>query len=314
MFHNLPIKIVSVVLAIIFWLFVVSLENVYVRLPAQIPVTAFNKGEEVALTTPLPSISLGIRTDDPLLERSLTETDFEAYIDLSNVGVGEHTLPISVTARNSHVSVVRIEPAEVTITLEPIKQKFITLTAKTTGAPARGYMIKGVDIEPQSITVSGGDSILRRITRGEVMVAVAADVENTFSLLDAPVNFYDESGAKVEGVSLDNTKISATVRIEKTISTKEVGVHPVLKGSLVNATVKSVSVDPVLMSVEGDEEILKALETVDTAAIDLSTIRTDGDFKSVVRKVALQLPAGVTLSSRTNFMVSVTITFQPTTP
>lgn len=309
MFHNFPLKVVSLVLALFFWFFVVSLESIYIKLTAEIPVTAFNKGEQVALTTPLPIIKLGIRTDDPLLERSLTAADFEAYIDLSNISVGQHTLPVSVTSRNAHVSVVHVEPAEVTVILEQVKQKYISLTAKTVGQPARGFTVRGVDISPKSVTVSGAESVLKRVVRGEVRVEVGANAKDSFVIDQAPVIFYDANDAKIDGVTFEGQKISASVEIEKSNSTKQVGVHPNIKGSAANMTVKEILVDPSLITIEGAPDVIEKIETLESAAIDIT-----GAKKDVNRKIAIVLPAGVKLSDGSPATVTVTIQFEQTLP
>ncbi|MEK9133075.1 MAG: hypothetical protein AAB606_05215, partial [Patescibacteria group bacterium] len=76
MFKNLPLKILSLVLATVFWVFVVSLENNFVQFPEQIPIQVFNLAPDLALTGQLGTVKLGLRAADVGIMRSLSANDF----------------------------------------------------------------------------------------------------------------------------------------------------------------------------------------------------------------------------------------------
>ena len=64
MFKHLHIKIFSLLLAIVFWIFVVSLENNFVELPNAVPVEVFNLAPDLAIATKLGEVRLTVRSSD----------------------------------------------------------------------------------------------------------------------------------------------------------------------------------------------------------------------------------------------------------
>ena len=79
---NLRFKILALVFAAIFWVFVVSMENTFYKLPDAVPVHVFNQAEDLALASEIGSVSLMLRADETVALKTLSAGDFEAYIDL----------------------------------------------------------------------------------------------------------------------------------------------------------------------------------------------------------------------------------------
>lgn len=212
MFKNIPLKIFSLLLATIFWIFVVSLENTFYKLPAEIPIQVFNRAENLALASILPSVHLTLRTADPLALRNLSPNDFEAYVDLRNAGAGKAHVAVSVTSKNPQVSVMRIEPSEVEVELEPVREKIVSVTPKIKGRLGTGFQIESVKLLRETVTVSGAESLLKKIAKGEVEIKLTGKEEENVTK-QGTVKIFGEEGVLLEGLQIEPETVTALVTI-----------------------------------------------------------------------------------------------------
>lgn len=287
MLKNLPLKILSLVAAGVFWMFVVSLENTFLQLPEEVPMQVFNQAEELALVGDLGGVRLTLRTENGVLLRNLRANDFEAYIDLRDVGVGLHRLPVSVTTRNSQVNVARVEPAEMEVRLEPVREKLVTLKLDVQGVPARGFRLVSSKLSRESVTISGAESVLKAIA--EAKASVALDGTELGEVTKTPeIQFFNREKQAVSGIKIVGEEPEVLLTVKQSELEKSVGVRPVMMGALSDGVLKRVSVEPAVVTLLGSPEVLSALDMVETQKIDLKEVT--GSFE---KRVKLVLPADV---------------------
>lgn len=291
MFKNLSLKFLAIVLAVIFWFFVVSLENTFFRFPDEVPIQVFNQAQDLALATKLKAVHLAVRVADPVTLRTLSAGDFEAYIDLRNVGAGTRKVTVFVTSKNPQVSVVKIEPSEVEVVLEPLREKTVTLKVEQIGQPFKGYKIDSVVLSRDQIKVAAAESVLKKI--GQVKAEVRLDgTEDSKVSKPVVVKVYDTLGVLLEGVVVkDSDSIEAIVSVSASETQRELGVRPRFLGSVTNGVVKSVSTDPAVVTVSGSRELLDSLSSLETEMIDLNSATN-----SFEKTIKLILPPGVQLA------------------
>lgn len=289
MLKNLPLKILSLVAAGVFWMFVVSLENTFLQLPEEVPVQVFNQAEDLALVGDLGGVQLTLRTENGVLLRNLRANDFEAYIDLRDVGVGQNRLPVSVTTRNSQVNVARVTPSEMDVRLEPVREKLVTLKLVVQGAPPRGFRVESSKLSRESVTISGAESVLKTIA--EAKASVALDGTERSEVTKKPViQFFNIEKQVVSGIKIVGEEPEVLISVTQSEVEKTVGVKPIFTGALVDQVLKKVSVEPAVLVITGSPEVLEKIETLDTPKIDLSGV--NGSFE---RRVKVVLPAAVKL-------------------
>lgn len=291
MFRNLPLKIFSLFLAALFWFFIISLESRFVQVPGEVAIQAFNLAPNTALSSKLGTAKIGVRVEDTLRAANLKPGDFEAYVDLSVTGVGRSMVRVSVSSKNPSVSVVRIEPREVEVFIEPLREKLVRISGRVTGAPASGYAVESVTLAPSAVSVLGADAQLKRIARAEAVGALDGTEAASFSTTRLAVAFYDTVGRTVEAVQMKETELTAQINLKATRVTKQVGVRAILNGSPQTGFVKAVEVIPALVSITGSQEKLSAISALETETIDLS--KESASFEKVVR---LALSDGITVS------------------
>ncbi|MBI4994160.1 hypothetical protein HZC21_00740 [Candidatus Peregrinibacteria bacterium] len=304
MLKNLHFKILALVFAAIFWAFVVSMENTFFKLTETVPIKVFNQSEDLALTSDLGNVELILRADDSVVTKTLSASDFEAYVDLKNAGAGNFKTSVFVTSKNPRVSVLKIEPAEVEIELESVEEKTIAVSSAVKGEPANGFELKSAKLSVQAITVSAASSVLKKIGQAKAEIKLRGTEEEDFEA-EANVKVYDREGNILEGVFVKTEDVKIAVKIIETESVKQVGIKANLVGEAENMTVKKVEVNPAVVLVQGQKEVLGKIEIIETEKIDLK-----GAQASFEKKVKIVLPTGVSLAEGEKAEVSVKVSVE----
>lgn len=215
MFSNLKYKILAALASSVFWIFLVSLESTFFVLPQEVEVAAFNMSPELAIAGDLPGVRLTLKTNDSIPIHSIAPDDFEAYIDLRNIGVGIQTVPVLVRSKNADVNVLRAVPSEIKINIEPMRSKSIALIIKAEGKPADGYMIDRTELSQKDISVSAAQSAVNGITLAQAVI-ILDGTEKQDTVKPVQVRFYSRDGEEVKDFLIQNdAQITAHVFIKK---------------------------------------------------------------------------------------------------
>ena len=199
--NNMWMKILSVVIAVLIWLFVANTNDpVVTKRFYSIPVKVMNEdaltkrgyayeildGEEVNITVKGKSS----------IVRSMGISDFQAIADFSKLSKVD-AVPIDVTAKKysdqlditlGTTNTMKIKKDEVVTISVPVN-----VTAK--GDPAEGYAVGRVTSTPNLIKVSGPENLLS--SAKEIRATVSVDgISHDVTATDKPV-LYDEEGKKI---------------------------------------------------------------------------------------------------------------------
>ncbi len=123
--HNLNLKIISLVLAILLWFYVQSYKNPEVnRSISDVPITITGEdvigdsGFVVSDSSKNLKVIVTVTAKRSMLKR-LDPSDFTAVIDVSNCNSAEnHSLPVRVHSTNSSVSVAKIMPEKISVEID----------------------------------------------------------------------------------------------------------------------------------------------------------------------------------------------------
>lgn len=308
MFKHLSLKIFALLCAVIFWGFVVSLENNFYKLPDAITVQVFNQAPELALASKPNTVTLTLRSQDADVFKTLVASDFEAYVDLRTVGAGTHTLPVSVTSKNSTVSVMKVEPAEVSVELSPVREKTISIKPAVKGEPAKGFKVESVKLEREIIDVRGAENILAKIGSAKAEVTLDGTERQTVDRV-ATFFIYDKEGAALADIEIKQKELKAKITIVEVETNRSVGVQAKIIGSVTNGVIKSITVEPAVLILKGKRETLDKIAVLETEVIDLK-----GAEESFERKVKVTVPAGVTLAEGQSATVTVKVEIENEPP
>jgi|DewCreStandDraft_5_1066085.scaffolds.fasta_scaffold01897_9 YbbR domain-containing protein len=306
---NAGLALLSVALAFLLWVFVDESGEARTTRSGLIPnvevqVQPVNLPQGLALANELPLVRVRGEASIDAWNR-FTAEDFRAFVVLTGLSEGRHTVPVRVEARTARGGLRVIEPVpdQIEVTLVPLFVKSVPVEVTVEGSPAQGFTVSGMEFTPQQVTVAGAQDLVTLVSRAVARLDISGAREDTTRFL--PLEPQDRLGVLVRGVSLDPGTVSVTVSIGR----RDVGrLFPV--AARVTGTpapgynVVSVGVEPALVELMGTDQELEGVSLLSTAPVDITGAQAD-----VVRTVPLELPPGV--SARGTGQVTVRVSIQP---
>ncbi|WP_322512029.1 YbbR-like domain-containing protein [Chloroflexus sp.] len=264
-------------------------------------------------TTTFPTVDVTLRTDRR--QRSeLRPVDIRVVADLTDLGPGDHLVPINVQPTRSNLSFSvpsgGVEPAAISVRLEPIETITVPINLEIFGSPPfsfeRGTPEVRYNGEPiSSVTVSGPQSRVARVVAART-VANIAQLRATYI---APLSLtpIDANNQPVEGVQVRPASITVIIPINPVVGLRLVPVSPVVIGTPAPGfAVTGIEVEPPLITLTGSSGPLDAISLLQTEAIDINEAR-----ETVVRIVPLIIPSGTSPAQGEPDAVQVTINIAP---
>jgi YbbR domain-containing protein len=157
-----PAKIISLAAAALLFLFyrVNTMDERFFSVPLQV-----DPPPGLAISKPYPkSARVTLRGKEEAIF-SVIEEDIEVYADFGRFqSEGQFRIPIRVARRGSSLNIepldIRVEPAEISITLEQRIEKTVALEPVIRGSPPAGYDLVQYTIVPDNVQIAGPRSIV----------------------------------------------------------------------------------------------------------------------------------------------------------
>lgn len=259
----------------------------------------------------LRSVDVVVETDQSTRNK-LRQVDFTAFVDLSDLDPGDHSVPVNVdpTRPNLSFRIPEIDPPQLQIRLENVITKTAPITLEVQGNVPFSFELGEPQIRAngeavEETVVKGPQSRVERV----VTTRTVANVEQLRAIYVSSLQLQaiDENGQVIEGVTLDPDIVNVRIPINPVVGLKLV---PVL-GNIIGLPAEGYAVveiqsDPALISLTGSSGTLDTVESVKTEAVDIS-----GFQSTTIRDVALQLPVGTSLQRGEPSMVRVTVQIEP---
>ncbi|WP_322814943.1 YbbR-like domain-containing protein [Chloroflexus sp.] len=266
-------------------------------------------------TTSFPLVDVTLRTDRR--QRSeLRPVDIRVVADLSNLGPGDHLVPINVQPTRSNLSFSvpagGIEPSTIGIRIEPVETVTVPIRLEIVGSPPFSFERGDPEIRYNgnlidTVTVSGPQSRVVRVAA----VRTVANIAQLRASYVAPLNLtpVDNNNQSVEGVQVRPATVTVVIPINPVVGLRLVPVSPIVIGSPAPGfAVTDIKVDPPLITLTGSSGPLDAINLLQTEAIDIANAR-----ETVVRIVPLIIPTGTSPAQGESNAVRVTVEITPIT-
>ena len=310
--HNLGLKVLSLIMAVLLWNYVVSSNTSITRTKTLSGLTGYISGQTslstyglAMLENPTEKLSnISVQIEVPQAEYAYPSSDnVQVTLDLTSVrAAGTREVPLK--ASTSYGRVVRIIPDTVTLTFEPLDSRQIPINAQIGGTQQENYWYNVVRCNPSMLTVSGASSVVQSIARANVVV----DVSNADSSYIAPVKYVllDENGEEINQPMLNRSASSISVSVD-VYPTREIPIATdpakVLTGQLAPGyVVESVSVQPQTITIAAEEELLESIEE-----LQIEPISIDGASQSFSTRAAVSTLSGFKSISANEVYVTITI-------
>lgn len=303
--HNWPLKLAAIGLATLLYGGLV-LSQTTQDFPGNVQIELANApGDVIVLSNP-GSVTRVRYVAPPDLGLRINADAFRATVDLSGAQAngGRVTLTVSVVAVDPRIQVLDFEPGAIVLTLDHVGSASVPVHAVLGPIPS-GLDIGEPVIDATTATVTGPQTVVAKVAEVQASVVVDAsgiDVNQLITLVPVDMN-----GNKLDLVDVEPAQVRVKVPVFTDRRSKTLPVTPNVVGTpAAGFEIASVTVDPVVVSVEGDANDLTGLDRADTQPISIS-----GASSQVIQVVPLALPDGVqALGVGT---VQVTVTLRPVT-
>ena len=176
-FRYLGLKLLSVGLAVLLWLFVSGEDVVERGLRVPLEFQQFPGGLELMGEAPS-NVDVRVRGASSALSQ-LGAGDIVAQIDLKSAGPGRRLYQLTPEqVRVPYgVQVVQVTPPSIALAFENSLSKSVPVTPSLEGEPAPGFVVGTVSVDPPAVEVVGPQSAVTRVTEAiteAVSVANAA--------------------------------------------------------------------------------------------------------------------------------------------
>ena len=283
---NWPLKLGAAVLATLLYVGLVASQD-SASYPGPLKVTPVNQPASTVVVNQLLDVD-EIRYVAPAELGRLSAQDFRATVDLSGLQPDGNpaNVRINVTAVDPRVSIVDSSPRSIPVILDRLVPKTVPVTVDMS-RPPDGLTAGDVTLDPAEVTVTGPSSLVRQVVSARVGVTIDSSGVNIDREIQAdPINL---AGEIVTGVDLEPTLVHVTIPVYDNLKNRSVPVNPIITGSpAAGFRVAAVEVDPLVVSVEGDQSQLQVLAAADTAPVVVT-----GATRDVTVTVAYALPTGV---------------------
>jgi len=291
---NVALMVLALALAVLAWVVAVEGEDPTLeeRYPQAIPVVPSGLPAGMVIVGEFDEyVQVTVRAPESIW-RALALDDFTATVDLTNLELGVHEVPIQVELNKHPARRVLVEPKYVTLELESRMERSVPVRVQIEGEPALGYIRRATSVDTRQVMVSGPASFVTRVFTASTQVSVqdaSADIEGEYLLQPLGAD-----GEPVPHVTLTPEKINVRIPVELSGYYRSLAVKVVLEGNIAPGYFNpSIAIEPLAVTVFGTPSVIAALPGfIETEPIDVEGAQAD-----VIVRPVLNVPPNVAVVS-----------------
>lgn len=217
--HNWAIKILSIILAFLFWIYVMDKVNPQVsRTFYSVPINLVNQSEVASKKLEIME-QYEHRIDVELVGRrnsimTLNNNSITLLVDLSKITSGDVALPIDAKVDASDVNIKLLMPASVRFKVDEIVSVAKPVKYIMSSDLDKSLQKSSFSLDPSEIIVTGPKSLVGSVSYLQGIINGSEIKDNTsFQMYLRPLS---EDGTMVEDIDLDKSNTTVRVDVRKT--------------------------------------------------------------------------------------------------
>jgi YbbR domain-containing protein len=313
---NIELKIVALLFACLLWFIIVNISDpVTPTTFSNIPVTLSNmdiitnQGKTLQMLYGSETVNVTIHATRSARE-AISSDNIVATADISQMELNT-LVPITVTVPGFDEMIVSAvaNPSNLQVLIEDIERRTFPVIANVTGRPAEGYVVGETTATPETITITGAETLVDSIGR----VEVRANVVGLFYSQSLPgeLVIIDDYGDRMNMALFPGVVEEAAhyVNVE-ILETKSV---PIRFGAIENIPegyiVTNISSEPNYILVAGTEEELQGLREV-TVISDAFELDEEVGIHEITVDIRPHLPEGIILADENANLIVVNLAIE----
>ena len=326
--NNILLKGVSVAVAVVVWLLVVNVDDPIITsniagVAVQVQNEAYiESGGKMSLIKEGENIiSVEVKGKRSIVDK-LTPEDLVATADLKqivNMNTDPIMVPIAVTCSRLKSADLIPNPRNLSVDIDDIMtQEYIVTVTSGESQPGKGYEIGTLSANPDKVSITGPQSLVRKIDKVVASVDASNLQENTTKQVGLEI--IDKNQEKISESQMNYLKYDTSVpKVYVSVGLWAIQNDVSIKGGYVGKALDGYKVDkitftPENISVAGSQEALEAL-TAEGKVIRVpdETIDVTGKNSDFVAKVNIEkvLPDNVKLTKDTSDTVIASVSILP---
>jgi len=297
---NLGQKITAVLIALVLWLYVYTLQGPEITNTFTAKISIRNMPENTKVTSTLGYAKIVLRGSKKFMDE-ITPESIKAYVDLLGKAPGQFQEPVMVDFPQSVVK-SSVTPETITLTLQQIGTKDLPIEWKFTNQSSVSMVVKSPVFNPQRLKITGPESELSKFTKALVTIDMRLIKEGgtrlklPYDLIDNTDKSHTVDEAEMLGVSSSFSTIDVELQVDRPVRSRMIGVQAKTSGNLPSdIALVSLDVQPKSVNLQGDFETLNNIgKFINTLPINLNGLVVDTEMD-----IGLSLPKGVTSDTKT---------------
>ena len=310
--NNLGLKIIAVLFAIFLWWTVVNIDDPIQTRKYIVDVTVTNPqivevaGKSFQVDESTKQVTVTVEARRKIIEQIKT-TNIIATADMRELQGSSVPVRISITGYEGSYVSAKAFPQNIQVNVEKTQEKEIPITTVVKGNVRDGYVVAETTVSPQTVEISGPESIVKKISK----VVAQVDVTGLAASRDVTTNliYYDAADNEIKQTYLtsncDETGVDVHVKVWKTKIvniTFDTSKITAASGYLFNG----IEYEPKTIEIAANSETLNTLIALEIPA---EALVRDGmnETEKVIIDISQYLPEGVILVDQNATNVAVEI-------
>lgn len=284
LFYNFITKILALFLGMLLYFYVLSEQNPIIEkiFSMNVELRGLESGVMPLKVSP-PMVTLKLQGPRQVIS-TLNSSQIEVYVDAVGVKEGTFQLPVHIKTL-PELEVLSYAPQKVHLKLDRLVEQKFVIEANKIGKLPENFAIEKEEVKPETCIVKGAKSRLARVRH----VLATIEISNATSAIKKEVRLrpIDEEGRDVTDVipkpSVAEVYLKVSLLFPKEVSVVENIIYPTAPYKL-----KSITISPNRILIQGAKEKLQRVSVIKTAPIDLSDAQGNQSFY-----VSLMLPNAI---------------------
>jgi len=303
---NVDIKLLSLFLAIILWLYIASGENPIVENFIDVSLIQNNLSEDLVIKEFPINVSMGIKGPKNIIN-NISSHQIIGTVNFSEINTeGLYKLKVEVVAPKG-TQITRIIPPEIKVEVEKVLTKEIEVEYSLIGVPEKGYSLtEEPQFNPSKVKVMGAQSLLENLKQIICAIDISGIKEDLSRKLT--VKAVDINGNEIKEIKIEPDIVEVSISLTRGYPEKQLTVKPKIIGKPAPGYyISEILSDPDDIKIFGNYSKISDIEFLETIAIDVS-----GITKTLSVKVPPVLEEGLNIAEGEVELIEVTIQVKET--